>query len=233
MKKYQGVHTLEVLQYATNYNNWIADTFLSHLTSPILEIGAGIGNLSKHFISITPYTLSDSDSSLVDVLKKKFADKKLTSAITLDITKSVPSKYQNTFMSVLGINVLEHIEDDRSALKNISRLLKKNGKILLLVPAKQIAYTRFDKELGHFRRYEKKELIMKVEEANFIIDDLYFFNIVGLLSWIIRDKVERKNIHMKPYQVMLFDWIVPFLRRIEGIIRPPVGVSLILIGHKK
>jgi SAM-dependent methyltransferase len=233
MKKYQGVQTLEVLQFANNYNQWIADTFLAHLQSPVLEIGAGTGNLSKHFKHVTPYTMSDSDKSLVVFLKKKFRHHDGVTYAHIDVTKKSPAKYQQSFSSVLGINVLEHIEDDILALSNIHTMLKRKGKLLLLVPAKQIAYTRFDKSLGHYRRYEKEELKKKIEEAKFVIDELYFFNFIGLLSWVIRDKVERKHIHMKPYQVKLFDWIVPIIRKIEGVQKPPIGVSLILIAHKK
>ena len=233
MKKYQGVNTLEVLQFAKNYNSWIADTFLSHLNSPVLEIGAGIGNLSHYFKHITPYTMSDVDSHLVQELKRKFGKQKDHAFITLDVTRKVPESQKNQYGSILGINVLEHIEHDELALQNIHAVLKRKGKLLLLVPAKKVAFTRFDHILGHFRRYEKEELKKKVEAANFVIDELYFFNMLGLISWIVRDKVERKNIHMKSYQVKLFDWIVPILRRIEGIQKPPAGVSLILVAHKK
>lgn len=233
MRQYKGTGTLEVLQNAKNYNNWIAETFLKHLTGPVLEIGAGTGNLSKHFLSVTPYVISDTDKALVSRTKTTFSNKKLVSFKTFDATKKPPKEFINFFSSVIGINVLEHIEDDSTALSSLHQVLKKKGKLLLLVPAKQFAYTRFDKELGHFRRYEKDELIRKVTDAKFIIDDIYYFNLVGLLSWVIRDKVERKNIQMKPYQIKIFDSIVPLLKRIETVIRPPMGVSLILVARKK
>jgi SAM-dependent methyltransferase len=232
MIKYQGISTLEVLEDAKNYNNWIANEISSHVSAPTLEIGAGTGNLSKYFLSHKPLYLSDIDSGLVTHLKKRFAKEKSVIADTLDISKKPAKKFESFFASVYAINVLEHIKDDNKALQNMHKLLKKDGKLLLLVPAKKKAFTRLDKELGHYRRYEKKELADKLESAGFVIDTIYFFNIVGLLSWTIRDKVSRNKKALKPYQIRIFDSIVPILRFIESKIKMPVGISLIVVARK-
>jgi len=110
-------------------------------------------------------------------------------------------------------------------------VLKPSGRLLLLVPAKRWAYTELDRQLGHFRRYEKKELGEKLGKASFQIEKLYFFNIVGLLSWIIRDKLQRSG-GLRPYQIASFDTIVPILKRIEAKVSLPVGISLIAIAQK-
>ena len=77
----------------------------------------------------------------------------------------------------------------------------------------------------------KKELGVKLAKASFQIEKLYFFNIVGLMSWIIRDKIERSG-GLRPYQISLFDTIVPFLKRVESKVRMPLGISLIAIAQK-
>ena len=112
-------------------------------------------------------------------------------------------------------------------------MLKTCGKIILLIHAKKFEYTKIDKELGHFRRYEKNDLENKLLAAGYQIEKIYFFNIVGLLSWTIRDKVRRNNVHLKPYHIKIFDSIVPVLRFIEGKVRMPLGISLIAIATKK
>jgi len=104
--------------------------------------------------------------------------------------------------------------------------------LLLLVPAKKGAYTRLDKELGHFRRYEKDELLEKLKKSGYEVENVHFFNFVGLISWYVRDKVKRKNINLKPYHIRMFDSIVPFLRAIESHIKPPLGISLIVVARK-
>lgn len=230
MQQYQGVSTLEVLEEAKNYNKWIAENFLPHLVSPVLEIGAGTGNITHHFQCTEELFISDNDRDLLKLLEKKFQKNKNIKKIHLDITKPVPVKYEKYFSAIVGINVLEHIADDAKALKNLRRMLKKNGKLILLVPAKKIAYTKLDREVGHFRRYEKNELIEKIRASGYMIETIYFFNIVGLVSWIVRDKIG-KSPHLKPYHIAIFDMIVPFLKRIEKIRKPVIGISLVVVAR--
>jgi hypothetical protein len=164
-------------------------------------------------------------------LTDKFAHNEDVSVDFLDITQPPPEHLVGSFQTVIGINVLEHVEEDEKALFHLGNLLKPSGKLLLLVPAKKWAYTDLDKQLGHFRRYEKKELGVKLVKASFQIEKLYFFNIVGLMSWIIRDKIQRSG-GLRPYQVSSFDTIVPILKRIESKVSMPIGISLIAIAQK-
>lgn len=232
MIRYQGLSTLEILEEAKNYNNWIAEQFLPLSKTPLLEIGSGTGNISKHFANRKQVTLSDIDTGLVKKLQKKFSRKKISDIRTLDISGKMKKNDMGKYQTIIAINVLEHIKDDKKALANMYSMLKKNGKLLLLIPAKKIAYTRLDKNLGHFRRYEKDELSKKLKVSKFTVEKLYFFNIVGLFSWIVRDKIESSH-QMKPYQVILFDKIVPVLKVIERFIKMPVGISLIVVATKK
>lgn len=230
MIKYQGISTLEVLEGAENYNNWIISQFLPYLKSPILEIGSGTGNISRFFVTKKNVYLSDIDKRLIKHLKEKFPRQK-NQITSLNIETDQPKKFKNYFQTIIGINVLEHIKNDKRALGNIHALLKPNGSLLLLIPSRMFAYTQLDKKLGHHRRYEKKELENKLTKTGFVIEELYSFNFVGLISWMIRDKIERGN-QLKTYQVVLFDKIVPVLRVIEGIIKPFVGVSFIVKARK-
>lgn len=232
MIKYQGLSTLEVLKEAKNYNKWIADNISAHLSSPALEIGAGTGNLTTFFLGKRPLYITDSDPGLVENLKSRFQGMENISVGVFDVTKKPPRKFNSFFATVFGINVLEHIKDDEEALRNIHSVLKKNGKLVLLVPAKKKAYAKLDKELGHFRRYEKKELMDKLINNGYKIEKIYYFNIVGLISWYVRDKVKRKNINLKQYHIRIFDSIVPLLRTIESVIKIPMGISLIIVARK-
>jgi 2-polyprenyl-3-methyl-5-hydroxy-6-metoxy-1,4-benzoquinol methylase len=228
---YQGLTTLEVLTEAKNYNRWIADNFYSYIQAPLLEFGSGIGNISELLSSYTPLCLTDTDANLLAHLNDKFSHINDVSVNFFDITQPPPEHLVESFQTVIGINVLEHVEDDEKALLHLGNVLKPSGRLLLLVPSKKWAYTDLDKELGHFRRYEKKELGEKLAKASFQIEKLYFFNIVGLMSWIIRDKIQRSG-GLRPYQVSSFDTIVPILKFIESKVSMPLGISLIAIAQK-
>jgi SAM-dependent methyltransferase len=169
---------------------------------------------------------------MVGDLRNTFRSKKDVFVREFDITKKPPKEFNLFFSTIYGINVLEHIEDDKGALKNIRKILNKNGKLILLVPAKRKAYTKLDRELGHFRRYEKEELSEKLERSGYKVDKIYYFNIVGLISWYIRDKVKTNNVNLKPYHIKIFDSIIPFLRMVESVIKIPMGISLIVVARK-
>lgn len=231
MVKYKGYTTLEVLEGADRYNKWIAESIAPYIKPPALEIGAGTGNISCHFLNKKALVVSDSDPELVKILSKKFSKDRNVRAEIINIEKK-SSDNKEKFKTVYSVNVLEHIKDDILALKNMHELLDKGGRVILLVPAKKRAYTNLDKKLGHFRRYEKKELLTKLEEAGFEVEKIRFFNMLGLLSWIVRDKVSRDHTQLRPYQIRLFDSVVPILRRIEPASIIPVGISLIAVAKK-
>lgn len=232
MHAYQGKTTLEVLEWAKNYNKWIVSNFSAFVKSPFIEIGAGMGTISDHFLDRKKVHITDSDTHLVGILQKKYKSKNNVIVQTIDITKPIPKSMQNKFSSVLLVNVLEHIENDSRALKNIFALLKPSGKLLLLVPAKQFAFTKLDASLGHKRRYEKDQLKNKLLSQGFVINHMYFFNIVGLLSWWMRAKIERNHKELKGYQIKFFEMVVPVLRVLEDFKKPPVGISLIAVVTK-
>ncbi len=232
MSKYAGVQTLEVLEGAENYNKWIASRLKPFLKSPSLEIGAGTGNISEYMTGFKELVLTDIDSILVDSLAKKFKKNKKIKVELFNAASNL-GKISNKFKSIYGVNVLEHIENDQKALKNLHRLLESSGKLVLLVPAKRIAYNELDRSLGHYRRYEKDELREKLMSAGFHVDELEFFNMVGLLSWIVRNYISKNHGKLEKSQVKSFNWVVPVLKAIEPKKGLPFGISLIAVASKK
>lgn len=230
--KYQGVQTLEILSEANNYNLWISDQIRPFIAYPALEIGAGTGNISKFFIGNKQLFLTEIDKNLVDLLKNKFKRKSIH-VEQLDISRKVPEKLENKFKFVYLINVLEHIKNDQEAISNIYKLLADGGKVFILVPCGMKLYTKLDKNLGHYRRYEKKNLVYLLENSGFNIESSKYFNLLGVISWWLRDKLTSQHDHLPGWGVKAFDFIVPVLSRLEKIIPIPYGISIIVVASKK
>lgn len=231
MKKYRGIKTLEILEDAENYNAWISSRISKYIKGATLEIGAGTGNISNYFAHLKDLVLTDVDEELVKSLREKFTKKKKISFEVFNIAANL-GKITNSFDTIYSVNVLEHIENDEKALRNMFRLLKKSGNLVLLVPAKRVAYNDLDRSLGHFRRYEKDELRKKIEKAGFKIEEIEYFNVMGLLSWILRNYISQSHAELKSSQVKYFNWVVPILRRIEPKKGLPFGISLIAVATK-
>jgi len=235
VRQYSGKDTLEVLSWAENYNKWIASQFFPQIHGKkVLDIGAGVGTISKLLSSYAlSYDITDIDPELYLPAKLKNGKNSRIRYFFLDIEKNIPKHLEHTYDIIITVNVLEHIEHDTIALKNMRRLLKKNGKLLILVPAKKFAYTGLDRKLGHFRRYEKDELENRISDAGLYLQNIYYFNCIGLVTWIIRNIFERDSTQLKPYQIRFFENLVPILSKIESVIHPPVGISLIAIARCK
>src|SRR5438132_11412447 len=110
---YQGLTTLEILTEAKNYNRWIADSFYSYIQAPLLEFGSGIGNISELISSYTPLCLTDTDARMLAHLKNKFFHSNDVTVDFLDITQPPPEHLVESFKTVIGINVLDHVVVDQ------------------------------------------------------------------------------------------------------------------------
>ena len=135
------------------------------------------------------------------------------------------------FDTVFCVNVLEHIEDDREALRTFHRVLAPGGHALVWVPAVQAAYGPLDAELGHFRRYSKASLAAAFAAAGFDMVTLRYSNPIGLLGWMFNARVLKSRAHS---QVRLFDnLIAPRALPVERLAPPPIGLSLIAVGRRR
>jgi ubiquinone/menaquinone biosynthesis C-methylase UbiE len=133
--------------------------------------------------------------------------------------------------TVVCLNVLEHIEDERGALRQMYRVLPAGGRAVLIVPAFEWLYGPIDRNLGHFRRYSKRHLRRVAESAGFRTK-VRFFNIAGLLAWWANAKIFQRTEHSQS-QIRLFDRVVvPLISRLEAMACPPVGQSLFAVLEK-
>jgi 2-polyprenyl-3-methyl-5-hydroxy-6-metoxy-1,4-benzoquinol methylase len=229
MKKSWTKNSHRILEQATdldNYNRWIISLFKKYFGKYILEVGSGLGGLSLH-LPKTKVTLSDTRDDYLSHLKKLFNYK----ILKLDIEKEAPTNLVNTYDTVFSSNVLEHIKDDESAMKNCFKVLRKKGKLLLFVPARKEIFGNLDRAMGHYRRYTKEELIRKVEKIGFKILKIKYVNFPGYFSWWLRGKSPIKS-NSDNLMAKVFDTlVVPFLYP-EKYLPIPFGQSLMLVAEK-
>lgn len=233
----EGQDTLETIAKANRFNKWMFETILPFCAGSILEVGSGIGNISHFFLeSGMRITLSDIRSHYCDALKNKFSRaKKLEEVLLIDLAdrdfENKYVKYRETFNTVFALNVVEHIQDDKSAIRSCRFLLKKGGNLIILVPAYQMLYNNFDKELGHFRRYTKNSLKSLFLENEFEIIHSQYFNVIGILGWFVSGKLMGKKSIPKG-QMGLYNKLVPIFRTMDKITFERIGLSVITVGRK-
>ena len=130
----------------------------------ILEIGCSSGYLLKNIKNKLPdaYLVgADIVSEPLQKLGRMIPDVPL---VQMDIL-NCPFK-EEQFDVVIALNVLEHIKDDHLAMKNIYKMLKPNGIVIIEVPAGPNLYDVYDSYLMHFRRYSKNQIYNLFKKNN-------------------------------------------------------------------
>jgi SAM-dependent methyltransferase len=207
------------------------------LKGNILEIGSGIGNISKYLIEDgLPVTLSDVTPEYCNFLTEQYLDYKNVKAILI-LDLQDPDFFQkyaylrNAFDSIFLLNVIEHLEDDLKAMAYCHYLLKEGGNLILLAPAYPFLYARLDKELGHFRRYTLKSLKVLFQKQHFSILHGQYFNFWGVAGWLVFGKCLGKKM-IGAGEISIFDWLMPVLKVTDRLVFNRLGLSVIVVGKK-
>ena len=115
---------------------------------------------------------------------------------------------------------------------NALNLVKKNGYLIISVPAYSHLYSKFDEEVGHYRRYKKKDIKTILKDVNFSKLDLKYYDSVGyflsLMSKLISSDY-KKNLEKK---IRIWDSLIPFSKIIDFISGNSFGKSLLIIIKK-
>ncbi len=195
----EGLETLQVISDAVKFNDWMYDTIAPFCHGNILEIGSGIGNISERFIKNNQdIVLSDIRTTYRLFLSNKFeVHHKDGKIVNLDLVhpefNKIYKSLLNSFDTVFALNVVEHIKDDTTAIKNCNLLLKKGGTLVILVPAFQTLYNHLDKELYHYKRYTKKTLEQLFHLNAIKISNSFYFNAVGIPAWFISGRLQKNK----------------------------------------
>ncbi len=214
------------------YNKYLISNFKEYFGKNLLDVGCSIGNLIKFFLNKDMVIGIDIDKKALKIAEKRYKNYKNFKALCLDISKKDSLKLKGyNIDTVFSSNVIEHIKDDQAAFNNIFKILRKNGRFLLLVPSIKTLYGTMDNYDGHYRRYSKKELLYKLKKAGFVIENIRYINFFGILGWYTNGKILKKRM-LSENQMGLFDLFVPFLFKFEKLFGPFIGLSLIAICKK-
>jgi len=229
-----GLRTLRMMEGAGSYNHWLFEQCKPYLGARVLEVGSGVGNISKYLLQKPFALLTDYSEHYVAELRNKFGHLKNIKTSVLDLLDEDSVQKLNSQLkidTILSLNVLEHIKDDRTAIANMYRLLGRSGRIVLLVPSHQWLFSPMDSMLEHHRRYDKMDLRSKLEEAGFKITSARYLNWLGALGWFVNGRILRRKL-VPSRQLRLFDFLIVLLR-IEKFIDPPFGLSLLIVAEKR
>ena len=182
---------LEAMDFAVNYHRWILDLMKPFLGKHLVEVGAGTGAFSELLLETAPETLSLVEPSamfnnLQTNLAKHDSATKIRAFPNIFAEVATEIETEQAPDSIIYINVLEHIEDDQLELEIIHQTLREKGRVFVFVPALPLLFSEFDKQIGHFRRYRKKQLTEKFRAAGFRVLLSRYFDTAGIFPWLVK-----------------------------------------------
>jgi glycosyltransferase involved in cell wall biosynthesis len=227
-----GSQILGRLGRAPRFNSWMADTIRPYCGNHVLEIGSGVGNLTQKLIPRRKYVASDINPLYLHTLSRLRADRPYLRTAFCDVADvdSFP-KEEGPFDTVICLNVIEHVDDDRAPLRNIRSVLAPGGKAIILVPQGQWNFGTLDQVLGHKRRYSEQQLRALAEECGFTVREMLPFNRIGTPAWWLNGKLLRRHV-FGLLQIKALNLLTPIFRRIDRLLPVP-PLSLIAVLERK
>jgi SAM-dependent methyltransferase len=214
-----------------------------HLGASILEVGAGPGRISRLLLqdghSFDQYAISEPSDHFFEQLRRRVViqgNTHLVQGSTSDLVK----KYADTFDTIFSVHVLEHVEDDRQFISDCLKMLKLGGKVVILVPALQFLYSDLDRNIGHYRRYNKQMVRHLIRDLTFEIDQMYYTNFLAVFASLIFFKMRKLDYQKDEANKKQFiflekiysKYFIPVIDAMERFIPVPIGLNLTFVLRK-
>jgi SAM-dependent methyltransferase len=226
---YTGVDNLEAMTEAVKYNRFLIDQVVAVAGRPraglrILDFGSGTGTYAA--------ALRDDgyDMTCVEIdadLRDRLAEQGLTAYPTLD---DLPG---DGFPVACTFNVLEHIDDHRSALVGLFGAVRPGGTLVVYVPAFPVLYSSMDHKVGHFRRYRRADLVRLVSGAGFRVRRCTHVDSLGFFAALAYRAVGDPDGGLDPRSVRLYDrYAFPVSRVVDRVTGRLFGKNLLLVAER-
>lgn len=219
---------LETFAQARNWKAYLRAMMGPYILGDVLEVGAGLGATTMALQTGTErsWTCLEPDPLMADGLRGALGAKNTGVRVVTGTLKDLPDHAR--FDTILYVDVLEHIEDDRSELRLAAGRLRPAGQLLVMSPAHQFLYSPFDAEIGHFRRYNVARLCA-ISPAGLALRSIIYLDAAGLLLSTANRLLLRSRMPTHS-QVLTWDrWFVPISRRLDPWLRRRIGKSILAV----
>lgn len=218
---------------ARNWKRYLSELILPHLGQSVLEVGAGLGETASVLCPTTvdKWVCLEPDIRFVEVLQSKVAVGLLAPACEV-MHGTIAMLAKSQFETILYVDVLEHIEQDAAELEMAATQLFPGGKLIILAPAHNRLFSPFDRQVGHYRRYDKNMLVKALPESLMLLESKYLDSAGILLS--LMNKLLLRQSEPTLRQIRFWDrFILPVSKLLDPLFRFRLGKSILLIAQKQ
>ena len=224
---------LDLFANAHNWKSYWSRHIRPFLGARILDVGAGIGSTARLLCGqeTVKWVALEPDADLAERINARIRNGELPPSCEVRIGTIADLSPEESFDSILYIDVLEHVPDDQAELDLASRHLSANGRIVVLSPAHQWLYTAFDEALGHYRRYSRATLRATTPES-LELDRIFYLDSAGLLA-SSGNRLVLNSAHPTEAQLKLWDRVlVPASRILDPLTGYHIGKSIVGVWRK-
>ena len=223
---YSGRDNLEAMKEANRYNDFLVRLVQKHATgNRVLDHGAGAGTFAL------PLARSGMDVICME------PDPGLRESLRmggLDVVARLEDLEPGSIDYAYTLNVLEHIEDDAAALRQLSECLRPGGRLLVYVPAFAVLYSQMDRHVGHFRRYRRKTLVKQLRATGFEVSSARYVDSLGFFATLLYRLVGDRSGRISAGSVSLYDSLVfPVSRLVDVLTLGSFGKNLAVVAARK
>lgn len=225
-----GEDILRSMERAERFTQWLIARLDPYLAGTVLEVGAGIGNNVRALLHKTKVIATEPNPEYVRLLENAFGSRRAVDVRQWDVTQPAPAEWEPVD-SILCSNVLEHIEDDAAALRNMKAMLKADGRLVLVVPAGEWLYGSMDQVLDHRRRYSPDMLANRLRSEGLVVETQFSMNKPGVVGWYVNGNILRRK-KLGRFQMKLFNALTPLFRILDPLL-PWTGLSLVVVAKNR
>ncbi|MBI2930434.1 MAG: glycosyltransferase [Planctomycetes bacterium] len=222
-------YTLKVMQRATAYNRWLFEKIRAHVRGRVLEVGSGLGNITRFLAHCPEVTATDIEPRFLEELETVFAGWGNITVRRFDVEQG--AKDLGRFDAIVALNVVEHVRDHEKALANVAELLRPGGRVVMLVPAHPSLHCGLDRHLGHHRRYTREGVEALLRGAGLSVVESRYLNKLGAIGWFVNGRVMGRRV-LPSSQMRLFSRIVPLLDAVDAL-PMSFGLSVLVVGERQ
>lgn len=154
----------------------------------------------------------------------------------LDAHLGDASKLTGSYDIIISSDILEHLEDERAALRQWKSCLVEEGRVVMFVPAFTFLWSSHDDANHHFRRYTRKRLVALLRDEGFTIERASYWNVLLFFPTMLVRRLSRSSrkddlVRVGPFNALLAAWLRvenAILRHVDA----PVGVSVMVVARR-
>lgn len=225
------------LGHLSAYYEWTLRLFGDRFDEPLADAGAGSGHFSSLLAqSGQKLVLLEGGTENLETLRDRFSMSENVSIVDCDLMQCESVLREHGVRSIFTLDVLEHLPDDKAALRQFYDALPSGGQLFIKVPALQWLYGPMDEASGHYRRYTKTALRRVVEASGFMVDQCFYMNLAGVAPYFLKSKVlKRRSNFSRTFslkQIAMIRRIMPWLQIMDRMTGPPIGLSVVCIARR-